>query len=78
MTPEEIYARLLYRDGMMLVLDKPAGLPVHRGPKGGENFEQSFGHLRFGLPRDPGSPIGWTGTPRAACCSGAIARLWKS
>ena len=54
MTPEEIYARLLYRDGMMLVLDKPAGLPVHRGPKGGENFERSFGHLRFGLPRDPG------------------------
>jgi tRNA pseudouridine32 synthase / 23S rRNA pseudouridine746 synthase len=53
MTPEEIYARLLYRDGMMLVLDKPAGLAVHRGPKGGENFEQSFRHLRFGLPRDP-------------------------
>ena len=53
MTPEEIYARLLYRDGMMLVLDKPAGLPVHRGPKGGENFEQFFHHLRFGLPRAP-------------------------
>ncbi|MCI4678078.1 RNA pseudouridine synthase [Rhodoblastus acidophilus] len=53
MTPEEIYARLLYRDGLILVLDKPAGLPVHRGPKGGENFEQYFFHLRFGLPRDP-------------------------
>lgn len=53
MTPEEIYARLLYRDGLILVLDKPAGLPVHRGPKGGENFEQDFVHLRFGLPRNP-------------------------
>jgi len=53
MTPEEINARLLYRDGLMLVLDKPYGLPVHRGPKGGESFEDSFGHLRFGLPRDP-------------------------
>ena len=53
MTPEEICARLLYRDGMMLVVDKPAGLPVHRGPKGGANLEQSFVHLRFGLPRDP-------------------------
>ncbi|WP_395666795.1 RluA family pseudouridine synthase [Methylocella sp.] len=38
---------------MMLVLDKPQGLPVHRGPKGGPNFEESFRHLRFGLPRDP-------------------------
>jgi tRNA pseudouridine32 synthase/23S rRNA pseudouridine746 synthase len=53
MTPEEINARLLYRDGLMLVLDKPAGLPVHRGPKGGENLEASFDALRFGLPRAP-------------------------
>ncbi|HXL48834.1 MAG TPA: RNA pseudouridine synthase, partial [Xanthobacteraceae bacterium] len=31
MTPEEILARLIYRDGLMLVIDKPAGLPVHKG-----------------------------------------------
>jgi tRNA pseudouridine32 synthase/23S rRNA pseudouridine746 synthase len=53
MTPEEICARLLYRDGLILVLDKPAGLAVHRGPKGGESFEDFFSHLRFGLPRSP-------------------------
>ena len=53
MTPEEVFARLLYRDGLLLVVDKPAGLPVHRGPKGGENFEEAFVHLRFGLPRSP-------------------------
>ena len=35
-------ARLLYRDGLMLVVDKPAGLPVHRGPKGGDAFEDYF------------------------------------
>lgn len=46
-------ARLLYRDGLMLVLDKPAGLAVHRGPKGGESLEDHFGALRFGLPRAP-------------------------
>ncbi|RKE69409.1 tRNA pseudouridine32 synthase/23S rRNA pseudouridine746 synthase [Pseudorhodoplanes sinuspersici] len=51
-------ARLLYRDGLMLVLDKPAGLPVHRGPKaaGMKNvgaLEDHFGALRFGLPRAP-------------------------
>jgi tRNA pseudouridine32 synthase/23S rRNA pseudouridine746 synthase len=53
MTPEEMLARLLYRDGLMLVVDKPAGLPVHRGPKGGDAFEDYFDALRFGLPRAP-------------------------
>ncbi len=45
--------RLLYRDGLMLVIDKPAGLAVHRGPKGGESLEDHFGALKFGLPRAP-------------------------
>jgi tRNA pseudouridine32 synthase/23S rRNA pseudouridine746 synthase len=53
MTPEDMQARLLYRDGLMLVIDKPAGIHVHRGPKGGESLEDSFDALRFGLPRRP-------------------------
>ena len=53
MTPEEMVARLLYRDGLMLVIDKPAGFAVHKGPKGGESLEDYFGALRFGLPRAP-------------------------
>ena len=53
LTAEEIQARVLHRDGLMLVIDKPAGLPVHRGPKGGANLESSFDALRFGLPRPP-------------------------
>jgi tRNA pseudouridine32 synthase/23S rRNA pseudouridine746 synthase len=53
MSAEEIAARLLYRDGMMLVLDKPAGIAVHRGPKGGPCLEDYFDALRFGLPRNP-------------------------
>jgi tRNA pseudouridine32 synthase/23S rRNA pseudouridine746 synthase len=61
MTPEEMVARLLYRDGLMLVVDKPAGLPVHRGPKGASAkaagvqgaLEDHFDALRFGLPRAP-------------------------
>src|SRR5689334_1343966 len=53
MTPEEMLGRLLYRDGLMLVVDKPAGLPVHRGPKGGNALEDYFDALRFGLPRRP-------------------------
>ncbi len=54
MSPEELIERLLYRDGLLLVINKPAGLPVHRGPKGGESLEDSFDGLRFGLPRSPG------------------------
>lgn len=54
-------ARLLYRDGLMLVIDKPAGLPVHRGPKGAATkaagirgaLQDHFDALRFGLPRAP-------------------------
>ena len=53
MTPDEMLARLLYRDGLMLVIDKPAGFAVHRGPKGGESLEDHFDALRFGLPRNP-------------------------
>jgi tRNA pseudouridine32 synthase/23S rRNA pseudouridine746 synthase len=53
MTPEEMVSRLLYRDGLMLVLDKPTGFAVHRGPNGGDSLEDHFGALRFGLPRAP-------------------------
>jgi len=53
MTPAEMVSRLIYRDGLMLVIDKPAGFAVHRGPKGGESLEDYFGTLRFGLPRAP-------------------------
>lgn len=53
LTAADLEARLLYRDGLMLILDKPAGLPVHAGPGGGENLERYFQHLRFGLPKPP-------------------------
>jgi len=52
-TAEQMVSRLLYRDGLILVVDKPAGIAVHRGPKGGESLEDHFGALRFGLPRPP-------------------------
>ena len=49
----DIGSRILYRDGLMLVIDKPAGLPVHPGPKGGETLTHHLDALRFGLPRRP-------------------------
>src|SRR6202161_3061185 len=54
MTPEQMVSRLLYRDGLMLVVDKPAGLAVHRGPNGGEGGGDPFDGLRLRLPRAAG------------------------
>jgi tRNA pseudouridine32 synthase / 23S rRNA pseudouridine746 synthase len=53
MTPDELRARVLHRDGLILVIDKPAGLPVHAGPGGGPNLERHLDALRFGLPKPP-------------------------
>ncbi len=50
---EEMLARVLHRDGLMLIVDKPPGLSVHRGPKGGPSLEDYFDALRYGLPRPP-------------------------
>jgi tRNA pseudouridine32 synthase/23S rRNA pseudouridine746 synthase len=54
----DILAHVLHRDGLMLIIDKPAGIPVHRGPrnsrdKSGVALEDFFDALRFGLPRPP-------------------------
>jgi RluA family pseudouridine synthase len=49
--------RVLYRDGLILVIDKPAGIVVHPNPKknapSAESLEDYFDALRFGLPRPP-------------------------
>jgi tRNA pseudouridine32 synthase/23S rRNA pseudouridine746 synthase/23S rRNA pseudouridine1911/1915/1917 synthase len=44
---------VLYRDGLILVIDKPAGIAVHPGPGGGPNLESGFDGLRFGLRHPP-------------------------
>ena len=51
--PNFLADRVLFRDAMMLVIDKPAGIPVHAGPGGGPNLEQYFEALCFGLSRVP-------------------------
>jgi tRNA pseudouridine32 synthase / 23S rRNA pseudouridine746 synthase len=45
--------RILYRDGLILVINKPAGIAVHPGPGGGPDLESGFDALRFGLPHPP-------------------------
>jgi RluA family pseudouridine synthase len=51
--PADLLSRVLYRDGLVLVVNKPAGIPVHSGPAGGPHLEHWFPLLRFGLPRPP-------------------------
>jgi tRNA pseudouridine32 synthase/23S rRNA pseudouridine746 synthase/23S rRNA pseudouridine1911/1915/1917 synthase len=51
--PHELAERILYRDGLVLVLDKPAGIAVHPGPARGPHLEHWFPLLRFGFPNPP-------------------------
>lgn len=53
LTESEITSLLLYRDGLILVLNKPSGLPVHNAGGSNHNLEQYFSHLQFGLPNPP-------------------------
>jgi tRNA pseudouridine32 synthase/23S rRNA pseudouridine746 synthase len=54
MTEEDILARVLFRDALMLVLDKPAGIAVHAsGGVRGVTLDSYFDALRYGLPRRP-------------------------
>lgn len=52
-SPAAMLARVLYRDALILVIDKPAGIPVHAGPGRGPNLEMYLDALRFGLPQAP-------------------------
>lgn len=53
MTPDELRARVLHRDPNILVVDKPAGLPVHGGPSGRRSLEDLLGALAFGNREPP-------------------------
>ena len=46
-------SRVLFIDGEAIVIDKPAGLAVHPGPRGGESLEDHLHHFRFGFRRLP-------------------------
>ncbi|BCJ89364.1 RNA pseudouridine synthase [Terrihabitans soli] len=54
MNDEDILTRVLFRDALMLVLDKPAGIAVHAGGAvRGPTLDSYFDALRYGLPRRP-------------------------
>ena len=45
--------RILFIDAEALVIDKPAGLAVHPGPKTRDSLEDHLAELRFGFRRPP-------------------------
>ncbi|MFH1159126.1 MAG: RNA pseudouridine synthase, partial [Pseudomonadota bacterium] len=53
LTGEDLRSRVLFRDKLMLVINKPAGIPVHPGPGGGHSLEDYFDALKFELPHAP-------------------------
>lgn len=52
-TTEDLQQRILWRDPHLLVLNKPAGLAVHKGPKTEFSLEHFLPALRFGLREKP-------------------------
>lgn len=49
----DLTARILYRDAALLVLDKPAGLPVQGGPGIARHLDGALDALRFGATERP-------------------------
>jgi tRNA pseudouridine32 synthase/23S rRNA pseudouridine746 synthase len=49
----DIQSRVLYRDALIIVLDKPQGIPVHPGPRKGPSLEDHFGDLAFDYHHPP-------------------------
>ncbi|HEX8444219.1 MAG TPA: RNA pseudouridine synthase [Allosphingosinicella sp.] len=45
--------RILFEDGEALVIDKPAGLAMHPGPRTRESLEDYLVHFRLGFLREP-------------------------
>ncbi len=50
---ESLQRRVLFRDSVVLVLDKPAGLSIHPGPRTPISLEAFLPALQFGLSAPP-------------------------
>ena len=64
--PPDIAAQILLLRDDLMILDKPAGLPVHRGPRGGASLEDWLEPLRMGKRHLP-QPAHRLDTDTAGC-----------
>lgn len=53
MSPDDLQALVLFRDSNLILLNKPAGLAVHGGPKTSVHLEDMLGALSFNLSHPP-------------------------
>ena len=53
MTETDLQSRVLFKDKLILVINKPAGIPVHPGPGAAPSLEDYFEALKFELPHAP-------------------------
>src|SRR3972149_11369641 len=53
LTAEDLQSRVLFKDKLIIVINKPAGIPVHPGPSKGHSLEDYFDALKFELPHAP-------------------------
>lgn len=53
LTSEDLLSRVIYRDDLMIVLNKPQGIPVHPGPRPAPSLEDGFEYLKFGYYETP-------------------------
>jgi RluA family pseudouridine synthase len=53
LTGADLRARILYRDSQIIVIDKPAGIAVHAGPKSRHTLESMLNQLKLSLSQAP-------------------------
>ena len=66
--------RILYRDGLILVIDKPAGIAVHPGPGAARTLKPALTSCASACRTPRRSPIASIAIPAAASCSAGIRR----
>lgn len=53
LSEQDINESILYRDGLILIINKPSGIAVHNAGGSQHNLEQYFHFLQFGLKNPP-------------------------
>ncbi len=53
LTAEDLQSRVLFKDKLIIVVNKPPGIPVHPGPRKYPSLEDYFDALKFELPYAP-------------------------
>lgn len=53
MPVSDMLSRIIYRDQLIIVLNKPVDIPVHAGAKGGPSLEDYFDAMRFDYKETP-------------------------